>query len=512
MIVSRSTMLTAFLRPFSVSPVVNLYSNDVSEENRGWNFARAMPVRQYWSQRSAGFGRNRFVDSTERRNFLMSPDGQAVGRISLTPEGSGMGRIVITTYGTLGDLYPYLALARGLKARGHDVVIATANRYREKVERHGIGFHPIRPDAPDLDGDHSVMRSVMDSRSGTEHLIQNMLMPFLRDSYDDLTAAVQGADLLVSHILTYAAPLVAEKSGIAWVSTYLQPVCLFSAYDPPILPQARYLSKVRFLGPTFHKFVFWLAKKSCAGLARPWHRLRAELGLPRTSANPLFEGSQSQSLILAMFSSEFAQKQSDWPANLIVSGFPFFDTDDQSGLSPELTQFLNEGPPPIVFTLGSSGVLNAGSFYECSAAAAEKLGQRAILIVGKEPGNRPKSLPKSVIACEYVPFAQLFPRASLIVHIGGVGTTALAMQSGIPMLIMPQAHDQFDNAARVTRLGIGRKLLRKRYTTENLVQELQILLNDERYARNAARIGETVRREHGVSTACDALEKLLPAS
>lgn len=100
----------------------------------------------------------------------------------------------------------------------------------------------------------------------------------------------------------------------------------------------------------------------------------------------------------------------------------------------------------------------------------------------------------------------------MIVHIGGVGTTALAMQSGIPMLISPQAHDQFDNAARVTRLGIGRKLLRKRFTSENLIRELQILLNDERYARTAARIAEAVRRENGVSNACDALEKLLPST
>lgn len=417
-------------------------------------------------------------------------------------------RIVITTYGTLGDLYPYIALARGLKARGHDVVIATSIRYREKIERSGIGFHAVRPDAPDLDGDHGVMKSVMDPRSGTEHIIKNLLMPFLRDTYDDLTAAVQGADLLVSHMLTYTAPLVAEKTGIAWASSCLQPICLYSAYDPPIFPQARYLSKVRFLGPSFHRFVYWLAKKSCTGLARPWHRLRAELGLPRTSKNPLFEGSQSPSLVLAMFSPEFAKKQSDWPANSIVSGFPFFDK-DQAEMSPELRRFLDNGPPPMVFTLGSSGVLNAGSFYECSAAAAEKLGQRAVLIVGKEPGNTPKSLPSSVITCEYVPFAQLFPRASLIVHIGGIGTTALAMQAGVPMLIMPQAHDQFDNAARVTRLGIGRKLLRKRYTPENLVPELQILLNDPQYAQNAARIGEAVRHENGVSDACDALEKLL---
>jgi rhamnosyltransferase subunit B len=427
-------------------------------------------------------------------------------------EGSAMARrIVLTTYGSLGDLYPYISVALGLKARGHDVVIATANRYREKVERHGIGFHAVRPEAPDLNSDHDVMRSAMDSRYGTEHIIKNMVMPFLRDSYEDLTAAAQGADLLVSHILTYAARLVAEKTGVAWASTYLQPVGLLSAYDPPILAQARYLSKVRFLGPAFHKVVFWLGKKSCAGLARPWHRLRAELGLPRISDNPLFEGSQSPALVLAMFSPEFAQKQPDWPARTVVTGFPFFDTDDQAGMSPELKRFLDEGPAPIVFTLGSSGLLNAGSFYEYGAAAAESLGQRAILIVGTEPGNRPKTMPKGVIASEYVPFAQLFPRASLIVHIGGIGTTGLAMQAGVPMLIVPQAHDQFDNAARVIRIGIGRKLLKERFSRESLTRELELLLNDERYAQRAAKIGEAVRRENGVSKACDELEKLLPA-
>src|SRR5205085_815485 len=102
--------------------------------------------------------------------------------------------------------------------------------------------------------------------------------------------------------------------------------------------------------------------------------------------------------------------------------------------------------------------LDAGPFYEHSAAAAKLLGRRAVLVVGKDTGNRPASLPDGVAAFDYVPFAGLFPRATAIVHAGGIGTTGLAMRSGRPMLVMPYAHDQFDNAARATRLGIARTI------------------------------------------------------
>ena len=92
--------------------------------------------------------------------------------------------------------------------------------------------------------------------------------------------------------------------------------------------------------------------------------------------------------------------------------------------------FLLGITPPIVFTLGSSAVMSPGLFYETSAAVAEKLKQRAVLLVGSELGNCPVSLPEGVMAVDYVPHAALFPRASVIVHQGGVGTTAQAMRSG----------------------------------------------------------------------------------
>ena len=119
-------------------------------------------------------------------------------------------------------------------------------------------------------------------------------MPALRESYEDVLAAAQEADLLVSHVLTYATRLVAEKKGIPWASGFLQPLGFFSAYDPPVLPQVPSLSKLRFLGPAFHRPLFWLAKRSCRSWSEGWHCLRAEIGLPPTSDNPLFEGLYSQ--------------------------------------------------------------------------------------------------------------------------------------------------------------------------------------------------------------------------
>ncbi len=338
-------------------------------------------------------------------------------------------RIVLTTFGSLGDLHPFIAIAMGLKARGHDVVIAASRHYRQKIEAHGIGFHAVRPDGPDLDADHDMMQRIMDPRKGTEFIVRELLMPALRESYEDVLAAAQDADLLVSHVLTYATRLVAEKMDIPWASVFLQPLGFFSAYDPPVLAPMPDLSKLRFLGPAFHRVLFSLAKRSCRSWADPWHRLRAEISLPPISENPLFEGLYSPSLVLATFSPLFADKQPDWPEQTLVSGFPFLDQTDKTEIARELLDFLDVGSPPVVFTLGSSVTANARDFFETSVAAAQRLGRRSVLIVGGgvDSGNRPVRLPADAIACNYVPFSQLFPRAAAIVHPGGIGTTSLAM-------------------------------------------------------------------------------------
>lgn len=415
-------------------------------------------------------------------------------------------RIVLTTFGSLGDLHPYIAVALGLKERRYEAVIATYGSYRQKIESLGIGFRAVRPDLPDPESDPELMRRSMDRRTGSEFVIRQLMMSVLRESYEDTLAAEEGADLLVSHLLTFTTPLVAEKKGIPWASTVLQPLSLLSAHDPPVFPQLPFLAKLRFLGPAFHHLLFRCGKWSTRSWFEPWHRLRAEVGLSPTSDSPLFEGQNSASLVLALFSKLLADKQPDWPPETVITGFPLYD--GGCGLPPELVDFLGEGRPPIVFTLGSSAAEVGGTFYKESLAAARSLGRRAI-VIGKRIGTEKVALPKGVFACGYAPFSQLFPRATAIVHAGGIGTTGLGMRSGRPMLVVPFAHDQPDNAERLRRLGVARTIPGHRYTAARATAELRRLLDDPSYSQRASEVSGRMRDEDGVRVACDALESML---
>jgi len=179
-------------------------------------------------------------------------------------------------------------------------------------------------------------------------------------------------------------------------------------------------------------------------------------------------------------------------------------------LSPEVDQFLSEGSPPIVFTLGTAIAQGAGAreFFHQSSEAAKMLGRRAILILTNR-ANCPAELPQGVAAFDYAPFTELFPRAAAIVHHGGIGTTGLAMRAGRPMLVIPHAWDQFDNAERVARLGISRTIPCRRYTADRVAAELRHLLDDPAYLSRAGEIAEKLRQEDGVGAACHAIEALL---
>ncbi len=427
----------------------------------------------------------------------------------ITPQAGHHRRIIFHTLGSLGDLHPYLAIALGLQARGHDAVLATSECYRQKIEALGLGFHAVRPDS-DWVTDPAVMRRMMDQRLGTVRAVRELFFPVLRETYEDLLAASKGADLLVCH-LPWAMRLVAEKTGIPWVSTMITPFGFFSSYDVPVFPFFPFFSKkLRFLGPRVWGPVFRFGKWLTRPWAKPFTRLRAELGLPpATDLNPIAD-SHSPLRVLALFSKQLADKQPDWPPQTIHTGFPLYDQHGTPGLPPELARFLNDGPPPLVFTLGWSAAPVAGSFYQHSVAAAKLLNRRAVLILGNNLHNRPPSLPDGMAAFDYAPFSELFPRAAAIVHAGGIGTTGLAMRSGRPMLVVPFAHDQPDNAERLARLGIARIVSPRRYMPERVAAELRYLLDDAAYARRAAAVAEQVRQEDGVRSACEALEEFLP--
>jgi rhamnosyltransferase subunit B len=412
-------------------------------------------------------------------------------------------RFVIASWGSYGDVFPYLGVALELARRGHTAVLATAPYCRDLVEGAGIEFAPTRPDVDP--SDFPLMRRIMDPRQGTEVLLKELLVPAVRDAYHDLERAARDADVLVTHPVTFAGPLVAEAQRLPWASTVLAPMSFFSVHDLPAFPiMPLGLHRVlRRLGPPFARRLVGLVKRVTTPWTEPVVAFRRELGLP-PAGDPLYEGQFSPSLTLALFSRVLGEPRPDWPPRTTVTGFVFHN--GALRMPPELKRFLEEGAPPIVFTLGSSAVGAAGDFYRESAAAAASLGARAVLLVGRNPESQPRGvLPPGVIAVESAPHQELFPRAAAIVHQGGVGTTGQALRSGRPMLVVPHAHDQRDNAFRAMELGAARVLYANRYNAERVVGHLRALLADPEYAARASEVGERVRNENGAAQAASAL-------
>jgi rhamnosyltransferase subunit B len=371
-------------------------------------------------------------------------------------------RIVLNTFGSFGDLHPYLAVAIGLRQRGHDAIVATSEVYRSKVEGEGVGFHPVRPDVGELSGNDEFIRKLWHPRLGTEYLLREYILPQVDHAYEDLRQACEDADLLLTHAVGYAGPIVAEVLNLPWLSIALQPAVFLSAYDPPVLAPAPWLRSLRLIGPRAVEAVFSLGRRMALKWTEPIAALRQRLGLPQANLNPIFEGQFSPMGTVALFSAEFAPPQPDWPADVVCTGFPFYDRESSgSPMDPGLAEFLAIGPPPVVFTLGSSAVMAPGQFFEESMKAAHRLGVRAVLLVGAQ-SMASASVSKTVYAARYAPFSELLPRASVVVHQGGIGTTAQTLRAGRPMLVVPWAHDQPDNAHRISRLGVGRRLNRRR--------------------------------------------------
>jgi UDP:flavonoid glycosyltransferase YjiC (YdhE family) len=419
-------------------------------------------------------------------------------------------RIVLSNIGTFGDINPLIAIALELKRRGHVPVMALPAVYEPKIRPLGLEFHAVRPD---IDPTNTVLvEMVYDIKNGTEHGLRNFLFPALRQTYDDLLDAAtkpERADLLLLGELNYAGPLVAEVTGIPWASYVLAPLSFFSAFDPPVLPPYPRLARADKAIPGFGRIIKRLARFTSRKWPEPIYELRRELGLPR-GANPLFDAKHSPNLVLALFSRVLGVEQKDWPEHTRITGFCYYDADAGNQALPEnLEKFLGDGPPPVVFTLGSAAVLAAGGFYEVSAKAAIRLGIRAVLLIGTDPRNRLKTdVPESICVAEYAPYSALLSRSAMVVHQGGVGTTAQCLHAGKPMLIMPYSHDQPDNARRMKRLKVGRIIQRGNYVPWRVARRLKAMLAEPLLAQRAKSVAQQLSHEDGVREACNALEEL----
>jgi rhamnosyltransferase subunit B len=409
-------------------------------------------------------------------------------------------RILFATIGSLGDLQPCLGLALELKRRGHSVTIAATGFYRARVEALGIAFRAMRPNWDPTDSE--LIAQCENLRRGPEILFRKLVLPHLRDTFDDLLAAAANADLMIAGEMVYAAPLVAEKLGLRWVSAILSPCSFFSAHDPSLLVTAPELMLLRTAGWRINRAVLEVARAATRHWWEPVRQLRREQGL-NPDCDPFAKDKFSAGLVLALFSRALAAPQPDWPLHTVQPGFIFYDQNrDDASTGSALDQFLATGEAPIVFTLGSTAVHHAGDFYARSAEAARRLGRRAILLGAPSAAGDASG---DVLCLPYAPYSQVFPHATVIVHQGGSGTTGQALRAGRPQLIVPFGWDQPDNGARVERAGAGLCVARASYTEEKAAAALSRLLEETRFAEIAEHLRGIVSSENGIAEACDAM-------
>lgn len=427
-------------------------------------------------------------------------------------------KVVLATVGSLGDLHPFIALARALSDRGVNAVIATAEDYRIKVHAAGVAFHPLRPSFEEVERDLGMDRAQLTRAvvARNDFLFRKLVLPYVRTAYEDMMQATADADLVLTSSLALGARLAAEKRGIPWIAVVLQPMMFLSAYDPPVIPNAEWLSALlRALGPTPTRCAMWILKRAVDAVFRPLHALRAELELAPSTRDPLFDGQFAEAGAIALYSGLLGAAQPDYPHPTSIVGFAPFDSEDglAARLDPQLDAFLASGTPPLVFTLGSLIANSPGNFYRQSLGAARRLGRRAVLLVGERAvGDLTNLVSPEVFVSAYAPHSLLFPRAAAIAHHGGIGTLAQALRSGRPQLIVPYFADQLDNAARTARLGVARLSSPRRYTEASASRDFDRLLDGDAYVARAREVRDCVLREDGAGAAArivlDRLEQL----
>jgi rhamnosyltransferase subunit B len=410
--------------------------------------------------------------------------------------------ILLLTIGSAGDVHPFIGLGLALKSRGHAVKIITNPFFGEIANRVGLELIPL--------GTIEKFRATLADpllwhRTKGTATVFDIVLDGLRETYDAVANNdVPGQTVLVSSSLGFAGRIAQDKLGIPTATVHLSPSQFRSLIDPPKLPG---MWMPKWL-PMWLKKLTWSAADRLVldrMLGPRINAFRAELGLPPVSGI-LRDFWNSPQRVIGLFPDWFARPQSDWPPQTRLTGFPRFDETEAHDEDPELDRFLNNGSPPIVFTPGSA-MYHGHDFFLASVEACKRLDRRGIVLT-RHVEQIPKDLPESVRHFAYAPFSQLLPRAAALVHHGGIGTSAQAMAAGCRQLITPFAHDQFDNANRLVKLGVGKSIPAKKYNVQSAVRELDFLLHDTQITPKCQNLSDILANDNCVSDTCRMIESL----
>jgi UDP:flavonoid glycosyltransferase YjiC (YdhE family) len=410
-----------------------------------------------------------------------------------------LAHVILCVIGSSGDVHPFVGLGRALRSRGYRVTVVTAGYFRDLVEQAGLEF--VDP-LPEVDFREMIRNPrIWHPLHGTRTIIDLAVRPLLEPVYRSILAhQTPGQTLVCGSSLAFGARVAEEAQGIPLVSVHLSPMLFRSDFDGPRLP-----ALCVHRGPAwFGKLQWWLVDSVSDRVICPWlNAFRGRFGLPPTR-RVFRDWMHSPLRLVAMFPDWFSPRQPDWPAQTRLTGFPLYSEEGVVEPSENVTRFLDEGPPPLVFTPGSANVFGR-DFFQASVEACQRLGQRGLLLT-RFPEQVPASLPDGVQHVDFVPFRWLLKRSALLVHHGGVGSMSQAFAAGVPQVIMPMGFDQFDNAARVERLGVGRSLPPRRFRGPLLAETIRGLLTDPTVAARCHAAAARLADDDGLGHACDEIE------
>lgn len=415
-------------------------------------------------------------------------------------------RILLQPVGSAGDVHPFVGIGLALKERGHHVTVITNGYFENLIRRVGLEFVEL--------GTAQEYREALDNPEiwHPTRALQAMgpyVSQLVRPAYQMVAERyIAGETVVVASTLSFGSRVAQDKLGVPTVTVHLQPSMILSVIKPPVLapmPIPDWLPRFVVRG------LYYVGNKCVADpqFLPEINGLRRELGLPPISR--IFTNwVHSPQCVIGLFSEWFAPPQVDWPTQIRLTGFPLYDERGAAELPTTLQSFLEAGSPPIVFTPGSA-MVHAKAFFEAAVAACQQLGRRGILLT-RFAEQVPATLPDNVRHFEFVPLSQLLPHSAVMVHHGGIGTSAQTLAAGIPHLVLPLSHDQPDNAARLVRLGVARSLKSNQVSTERLVAELRALLESRPMHERCRELAHAMRQEAPVDETCRIIESLLSGS
>ena len=412
-------------------------------------------------------------------------------------------KITILTYGSRGDVQPFMALAVGLKKAGHEVILAGPHRFEGFVAQHGINFIPLAGDPEEIsllmnDAGDNVYRMVKGMRDYVYGIAPNVVR--------GAREAIQGADLLLhSFLFTTGAHSFARKRGIPDVSVQTFPMFAPTREFPNVALSNIKPGRLSYFSHWLATQIFWHGGNS--GYAQLKQRFPEEFAMELCWP---FAPSADRPLtpLLFAYSPVVLPRPADWTSpHIHVTGYFFLDSSEGYQPPQALKDFLAAGDPPVCISFGSNVRHDEERIQKAVREALASTGNRGIFLTGWG-GYHAEDSNNNLLYLESAPHDWLFPRCKMIIHHGGAGTTAAGLRSGKPNIVIPHSADQPFWGKRVAAIGAGPDPIPVKQLTMQSLASALTRAEDSSIRSQAQETGRLIRIEDGVGEAVRIIESL----